>query len=128
MFKFKSKNKKLKDDFLKLTNEHIQVKAEKEYYEILCEAKNKTISNLQNEHSELNKNMNNLITENKKLIDWIMKILDTFGTVEVREKSSVKIPIYKRIEDNKYNFNYSDLVNFETERIEIPAITIVKMG
>ncbi len=120
MFKYK----KLKDNFGKLTNEYIQVKAEKEYYERLCEAKNKTISNLQNEHSELNKSMNNLITENKKLIDWITKILDTFGTMDVRERKSVKIPVYKNVEWNKYNIHY--LGNYE-ERLEIPAITIVKM-
>lgn len=112
-----------KSKYQKLTNEYINVKAEKEYYERICEAKNKTISNLQNEHSELNKNMNNLITENKKLIDWIMQILDTFGTMDVRERTSVQIPVYRNKEYRAYNNNYLGI--HEVDRIEIPAITIV---
>ena len=32
-----------------------------------------------------------IMEENHKLINWIMKILDTVGTMEVREKSNFKI-------------------------------------
>lgn len=123
---FKSKFLKLKDNFTKLNLEFINVKGEKEYYARLCETKNITITNLQKNNSELNKNINNLITENIKLINWIMNILDTVGTMEVREKTQIKIPVYMHKEYRAYETNYMGV--FEKERITIPEITIVKMG
>lgn len=116
---FKSKFKKLKDNFTKLNLEFINVKSEKEYYARLCETKNITITILQKNNSELNKNINNLI-------NWIMNILDTVGTMEVREKTQIKIPVYMHKEYRAYETNYMGV--FEKERITIPEITIVKMG
>lgn len=64
--------------------------------------------------------------ENQKLINWIMKILDTAGTMEVREKSNFKIPVYKNKSYRAYDQNYMGI--YEKERITIPEITIIKMG
>lgn len=82
---------------------------------------------------ELNKRIDNLekisnqtLDENQKLIKWIMNILDTFGTMEVRDRRSIQIPVYINKEYRANNENYLGI--FEKERIEIPSITIVKMG
>ena len=64
--------------------------------------------------------------ENQKLINWIMKILDTVGTMEVREKSNFKIPVYENKNYRAYEQNYMGI--YEEERLTIPEITIVKMG
>ena len=64
--------------------------------------------------------------ENQKLINWIMKILDTVGTMEVREKSNFKIPVYENKNYRAYKQNYMGI--YEKERLTIPEITIVKMG
>lgn len=64
--------------------------------------------------------------ENQKLINLIMKILDTVGTMEVREKSRFKIPVYENKNYRAYEQNYMGI--YEKERLTIPEITIVKMG
>lgn len=64
--------------------------------------------------------------ENQKLIKWIMTILDTVGTLEVREKGDFKIPIYQNKNYRAYDNNYMGI--YEKERITIPEITIIKMG
>lgn len=63
--------------------------------------------------------------ENQKLIKWIMTILDTVGTLEVREKRDFKIPIYHNKNYRAYDNNYMGI--YEKERITIPEITIIKM-
>lgn len=63
--------------------------------------------------------------ENQKLIKWIMTILDTVGTLEVREKVDFKIPIYQNKNYRAYDNNYMGI--YERERITIPEITIIKM-
>lgn len=64
--------------------------------------------------------------ENQKLIKWIMTILDTVGTLEVREKVDFKIPVYQNKNYRAYDNNYMGI--YEKERITIPEITIIKMG
>ncbi len=64
--------------------------------------------------------------ENQKLIKWIMTILDTVGTIEVREKADFKIPIYQNKNYRAYDNNYIGI--YERERITIPEITLIKMG
>lgn len=84
---------------------------------------------------ELNayKNVNNiaidnkkLLEENEKLIHWIMNILDTFGTMEVRDRRTFSIPIYKNNIHMDYDnyHNYDDAI--ERESIIIPQIRIIK--
>lgn len=63
--------------------------------------------------------------ENQKLIKWIMTILDTVGTLEVREKVNFKIPIYQNKNYRAYDNNYMGI--YERERITIPEITLIKM-
>ena len=74
---------------------------------------------------ELEKISSNLIEENQKLIKWIMNILDTFGTMEVRDRMNVSIPVYRDENYRAYNENVMGIC--ERERITIPEITIVKM-
>lgn len=63
--------------------------------------------------------------ENQKLINWIMNILDTFGTMEVKDRRHIQIPVYENKEYKAYDCNYMGIM--EQERITIPEITIVKM-
>lgn len=63
--------------------------------------------------------------ENEKLIDWVQKILEQFGTIDVRSRDRVQKPVMK-------NFNnWSDGLHNEiitTETIIIPEISIRKIG
>lgn len=68
----------------------------------------------------------NTMEENQKLIKWIMNILKEFGTVEIGDRQHIEIPIHKQNICSAYDRNYMGV--FEKERIEIPSITIVKMG
>lgn len=63
--------------------------------------------------------------ENQKLIKWIMTILDTVETMEVREREQIKIPVYIEKTYKPYDANYLGI--YERERITIPEITIVRM-
>ena len=66
----------------------------------------------------------NLVEENRKLLDWIQKILDTFGTCDSRERH-ISIPVYKR--EIVPFYGPETFGELHQERIEIPAITIIKM-
>ncbi len=60
--------------------------------------------------------------ENKKMIDWVQKILQEFGTYKVRERKSVQIPIMKH-----KDFMYGDNnMRMTSETIIIPEIIIHK--
>ena len=51
------------------------------------------------EYKEMINNFEKISTktmeENQKLIKWIMNILDTFGTMEVKERRNIQIPVYE---------------------------------
>lgn len=96
-----------------------ELEDEKNYYERVCEAKNKTINNLQLDKSELNKNMNNLINENKKLIDWIYKILDNFGQISNSEINYIRIPYTKSMTHKAYT-------DTKTICIRVPELILYK--
>lgn len=96
----KKKNAKLKR--LELENE--------KYKEIIEQLQNKI------------KYDNYLKQENIKMIEWVQKILQEFGTYEVRERQSVQIPIMKH-----KDFMYGDNnVRMTSETIIIPEIIINK--
>ena len=67
-----------------------------------------------------------LMEENQKLIEWIFNILDTFGTMEVRDRHSIQIPVLKEKYISNYNMDYFG--TREKNRITIPEITLIKMG
>ena len=69
--------------------------------------------------------VHNLVEENRKLLEWIQKILDTFGTCDSRERH-IQIPVYKR-EIVPFSDNIMPFGEMKREYVEIPAITIVKM-
>ena len=104
----------------------IEAEKEKDYYEKLCTAKNKTINDLQKDKSELNVTLNNLISENKKLLEWINKILQTFGTVDVHQPT-VHIPIYKNNIEPVFLHNEGKyLTGGKIDTVVIPQIVISK--
>ncbi|MBQ9023844.1 MAG: hypothetical protein IJ105_01330 [Bacilli bacterium] len=59
--------------------------------------------------------------ENKKMINWVQKILEEFGTQEVSERK-IQIPIIKH-KDFMYG---DDNMRYTTETIIIPEIIIHK--
>ena len=63
------------------------------------------------------------LKENQKLIEWIMKILEANGTMEVNS-THIKIPIIKT-DYGMYDGSYFCKPT-KTTRIEIPAITLEK--
>lgn len=67
------------------------------------------------------------LEENQILIEWIRKILDTFGTMKVKNRMNIRIPIYehKTYKASEYDRNIMGLL--EKEVIEIPSITIMKI-
>ena len=108
----RKKVKKLEEEIYSLNNEiEGYIKNERHW--------SKQIDNLEKISSQT-------MEENQKLLKWIMTILDTVGTLEVREKVDFKIPIYQNKNYRAYDNNYMGI--FEKERITIPEITIVKMG
>lgn len=87
--------------------------------------KEKAVTKKLNERIDnLEKITSTTMEENQKLIKWIENILREFGTVEARE-NHVSIPIYKKpVYFSSHNTEFLQ----EREHIEIPAITIIKMG
>ena len=57
------------------------------------------------------------LEENQILIEWIRKILDTFGTMEVGNRMNVQIPIYKDVIRPSEPSPFQPQIK---ERIEIP--------
>lgn len=107
----KKKIKRLLDELEDSNNKLIQERAKsKEYKEMV---------------NNIEKISTQTMEENQKLIKWIMTILDTFGTMEVRERRSIQIPVYENKEYKAYDRNYMGIM--PKERITIPEITIVKM-
>lgn len=99
--KVRSKKKKIKYEKLELEN--------KKYKEIIEQLQQKI------------KYDDYLKEENKKMIDWVQKILKEFGTQEVGERK-IQIPIMKH-----KDFIYGDdNMRYKTETIIIPEIVISK--
>lgn len=93
---------------------------------LMINDKNSEINRQHNSINHLENNQSRILSENQKLIDWIMKILDAAGTIEVRERSNFKIPIYERKEYNPVKRNIMGI--FEREVITIPEITITRLS
>lgn len=62
--------------------------------------------------------------ENKKMLDWIQKILKEFGTCDVNQRERISIPVYKQS-----NYYYSDekIRDMCSTTIVIPELVITKM-
>lgn len=80
--------------------------------------------------SRLDRDNDMLMTSNKKLTDWINKMINEVGIYEVNDRHSVQIPIYK--EERRAIFGNMDDVmkempNFiNSETIIIPEIKFVR--
>ena len=74
---------------------------------ILIQERCKT-KKLQERINNLEKISTQTLEENQILIEWIRKILNTFGTMEVKSRMNVQIPIYEhkiyKASDNKCIF------------------------
>ena len=82
----------------------------------LLEAKNVTINKLESEVASRR-------LENEKLVNWIMNILQQFGTTDARGMQHVRIPVNKNFEPV-----YSVREGMRTvEEIHIPSITVAKV-
>jgi hypothetical protein len=124
--------KKVYEEKMDLLNGYIQ----------RCERKNDQIcqltterNNLKELHNLLEKRVNtlenlneNLITENKKLIEWIEKIINEVGCYTVPDGNHVTIPVYKnKCEPAYYGQAYNPFIS-ESVVTVIPEIKIVKMS
>lgn len=107
----KKKVKKLLDELEDTNNMLIQERS-----------KNKKLQESANNFERIS---TQVLEENQILIEWIRKILDTFGTMEVRSRMNVQIPIYKDVIRPIESSPFQPQIK---ERIEIPPITIMKMG
>lgn len=100
------------------------IKLEKENAMLLRE--NEKLKNANETLKDVLKNNNSsslLIEENKKLIEWIEKILENIGTIDVYSKDTIKIPVYK---ERHYISNPTELRETSREVIFIPQIEIIK--
>lgn len=99
-------------------------------YRKRCDTKENEIEKLKKEIRELKlENSNNemykhLCNENTKLINWISKILDEVGTLDVDSRDRFKIPVYKKVEEATFDMIFPTIV--ERETIIIPEIIIQK--
>lgn len=102
-------------------------KLEQEVYSLTNEIEGyiKNERNWSKQIDGLEKISSQTMEQNQKLIKWLETILDTIGVMEVREKTQVKIPVYKELGYGNYNSRYRPM--FEEERITIPEITIIKL-
>lgn len=111
----------------KLKQENEELKRELE----LCKINNETLRETINVVRTSNEKVSiPVLEENKKLINWIMTILHEFGTMEVRERRGIKIPVYTDISKPNYK-NFDDRFNRGFTEVEevitIPEIQILKM-
>ncbi len=72
--------------------------------------------------SDLTENNKILAEENKKLIEWIEKIINEIGSYEVSERNCIRVPIYKNIKSFGYCFGKS----YRNKEIVLPQIVITK--
>lgn len=102
----------------------IQLVNEKENLKQLNDYQKETIKTLGD-------NNDILIEENKKLIEWINKIINEVGIYEVKDRKSITIPIYKNpVRTYSGTFEglkdkMANLVN--QEEILIPEIRFIRM-
>lgn len=71
---------------------------------------------------ELQKDSKIILEQNNKLIEWIYKILNIFGTMEIKHRHSIQIPIYTN--DSKTIYFEDKILTEET--IIIPEIILRK--
>lgn len=63
--------------------------------------------------------------QNQKLIEWVQKIIDTFGTYNVKDKQGIQIPILEKID--QWNSSIGNEI-VQQDTVIIPEIIISKMN
>ena len=100
------------------------------YFKNELENKKQMVDTQKEQISRLDRDNNMLIEANKKLTDWINKIINEVGIYEVNDRHSIQIPIYK--EERRAIFGNMDDVMKEMpnfingETIIIPEIKFVR--
>ena len=94
------------------------------YGEALTERETKC-RGLEERVKDLNKIVDNTMSENKKLTEWVIKILAEFGTTEIGDRKHIEIPVHHC--EPVYHFYDEPVQTSIAKRIEIPAITILKI-
>ncbi len=106
-----------------------KIKAIVEHYDKELERNNEIITKIMLDNEKLRKELEGyrivpfLIKRNNELHEWIEKILDMYGTMQVNE-NHIKIPVIKSLYQSYDKNSFCKPV--VTKRIEIPAITIEK--
>lgn len=97
---------------------------EKNRYKELYIQNNNIINSLQKECNKLNKSNVELIENNIKLVEWIYKILDNFGTCDFQRGKTFKIPVHRKTE-KIFQDGFSK--PYIEETITVPEIIISKI-
>lgn len=92
-----------------------------QYREMYWDLK-KSTEELQKDSKIILEENNEILEQNNKLIEWIYKILNIFGTIEIKHSHSIQIPIYTNDSKTKY---FEDKI-LEEETILIPEIILRK--
>lgn len=96
---------------------------ERDTAEDVCEDLRGKIRILDERNENLKESLDIQIEENKRLQDWIEKILMEFGTRDVYNNSVVKIPVWRR---HSSHCNLERLEQEIREEIIVPQIIITK--
>lgn len=97
---------------------------EKNRYKELYIQNSNIINSLQKECYNLNKNNVELIENNTKLVEWVYKILDNFGTCDFQRGKFFRIPVHRKAEKN---FQDGFSKSYIEETIIVPEIIISKI-
>lgn len=74
-------------------------------------------------YNDLKSNYSKIVDSNEKLIDWVRKILENFGTVDMTGKTqNISIPIYREYRQNIYKACDEIKTEVTEELIIIPEI------
>ena len=86
-----------------------------------------TISKLERELKETHQSNGRLLDSSTNLINWVRKILQTFGTTELKNKyETITIPIYRERVTRGYDGDWS--CPADTEVIIIPELKLYSQG
>lgn len=98
-----------------------KVKAQKQHINYLKQR----VRKLNNSNYNLHELMCYLTDENEKLIEWIQKIINDCGVMEIKENERFRIPIIRQEEIRPSIWNNQN-TEIHTETIIIPEIRLMK--
>ena len=93
-----------------------------------CKSLEDDIKCKSSENIQLQKSVSAQIDTNKRLNEWIEKILNEVGIKELHERTGVTIPVYVNDQMPAYNAVADKPFIRERKEIIIPELRFVKMG